>query len=60
MARVLFIVVTALMASGVGLRPGFHCGFQVVFASQRMGATMEAMALVMWVKSMVRSSSLGW
>ena len=43
-----------------GLPPGFHWGRQVVLLSQRMGATMEAMALVMWLKSMVRSSSEGW
>ena len=46
--------------SMVGLPPGFHCGFQVESANQVMGATMEAIALVMWVKSMVLSSSLGW
>jgi hypothetical protein len=43
-----------------GLPPGFHAGFQLEFASQRMGLTIEAMALVMCLKSMVLSSSLGW
>ena len=47
-------------ASASGLRPGFHCGFQVESASHRMGVIMEAMALVMWAKSIVRISSLGW
>jgi len=42
------------------LPPGFHSGFHVVLANQRMGFTIEVMALVMWVKSMVESSSLGW
>ena len=46
--------------SRVGRPPGFHCGFQVESASQRMGLSMEAIALVIWVKSMVLSSSLGW
>ena len=41
-----------------GLPPGFHSGFQLELASQRIGLTMEAMALVMWLKSMVLISSL--
>ena len=32
---------------GMGWPPGFHCGFHVESASQRMGSIMEAMALVM-------------
>jgi hypothetical protein len=39
---------------------GFYWGFHVELASQRIALTIEAMALVMWVKSMVLSSSLGW
>ena len=45
---------------GCGRPPGFHVGFQVVSESQRTGATIEAMARVMWVKSMAPISSLGW
>ncbi len=47
-------------AASYGLPPGFHVGRQVVSASQRMGSIMEAMALIMWGKSMVESSSEGW
>ena len=49
-----------LGARASGRPPGFQVGFQLVSVSQRMGATMDAMALVMWAKSMVLSSSVGW
>jgi hypothetical protein len=39
---------------------GFQAGRQVVLASQRMGSIMEAMALTMWGKSILESSSEGW
>lgn len=42
-----------------GFPPGFHSGFQSALASHWMGSTMEAMAVVMWGKLMVRSSSEG-
>ena len=50
----------AAVGLGSGFLPGFHSGFQLEFASHRMGSIMEAMALVMWVKSMAPISSLGW
>ena len=47
-------------AGASGLPLGFQTGFQGESVSQRMGVIMEAMALVMWVKSIVESSSEGW
>lgn len=47
-------------ASTVGRPPGFQAGFHAVEESQRIGSTMEATALVIWLKSMVASSSEGW